>query len=79
MHNNMYVDTIQWTLSYPNTTLLDCSLGFVMHAQTVDTFFASHAFQCQKRGTGDEAVACVARLIASVNSELIRLFSDFHY
>ena len=31
---------------------------FVMHAQTVDTrsyFFASCAFQCQKRGTGDEA------------------------
>ena len=38
-----------------------------MHAQTVDTrpyFFASRAFQCQKRGTGDEATPYLARSTA---------------
>ena len=52
MHNNMYVDTIQWTLSYPNTTLLDCSLGFVMHAQTVDTFLLPMHSSAKKEGLG---------------------------
>ena len=43
-----------------------------MHAQTVDTrpyFFASRAFQHQKRGTGDEATCFDVPINAIIISE----------